>query len=71
MTEGARLMRQLSRPRKPRDGEDPAGIYWHDDREKLETLTPIAGTTLRSSANYSTGCRRWPIRNRRSGFSMQ
>ena len=36
--EGARLMRQMSRPRKPRTDEDPAGIYWHDDPEKLERL---------------------------------
>jgi DNA polymerase len=35
---GARQMRQMSRPRKPRPGEDPAGIYWHDDPEKLEQL---------------------------------
>ena len=36
--QGARLMRQMSRPRKLRAGEDPAGIYWHDDPEKLERL---------------------------------
>ena len=36
--QGARLMRQLARPRKPRDGEDPTGVYWHDDPEKLERL---------------------------------
>jgi DNA polymerase len=35
---GARLMRLMSRPRKPRAGEDPVGIYWHDDPEKLERL---------------------------------
>jgi DNA polymerase bacteriophage-type len=28
---GARLMRRMSRPRKPRRGEDPSGIYWDDD----------------------------------------
>jgi DNA polymerase len=36
--QGARLMRMLARPRKPRTGEDPAGIYWHGDSEKLERL---------------------------------
>ena len=36
--QGARLMRLMSRPRKPRAGEDPNGIYWHDDPEKLERL---------------------------------
>ena len=36
--QGARLMRQLARPRKPRENEDPTGIYWTDDPEKLERL---------------------------------
>ena len=36
--EGTRLMRQLSRPRKPRKDEDPASVYWHDDPERLERL---------------------------------
>ena len=36
--QGARLMRLLAQPRKPRDEEDPSGIYWHDDPEKLERL---------------------------------
>ena len=37
--DGARLMQQMARPRKPRAGEDPNGIYWHDDDpEKLERL---------------------------------
>jgi DNA polymerase len=35
---GARLMRLMSRPRKPHAGEDPTGLYWHDDPEKLEQL---------------------------------
>jgi DNA polymerase len=34
----SRLMQQMARPRRPRAGEDPAGIYWHDDPEKLEQL---------------------------------
>jgi DNA polymerase len=36
--EGARLMREMSKPRKPRPGEDPAGIYWVDDPAKLKRL---------------------------------
>jgi hypothetical protein len=36
--QGSRLMQQMARPRKPRAGEDPNGIYWHDDPEKLEGL---------------------------------
>jgi DNA polymerase len=37
--EGARLMRIMAKPRKPRAGEDPnAGPYWHDEPEKIEKL---------------------------------
>jgi DNA polymerase len=36
--EGHRLMLQMSRPRKPRPGEDPASTYWIDDPEKLRRL---------------------------------
>jgi DNA polymerase len=32
--EGQRLMKQMARPRKPRPGEDPNGVYWHDEPEK-------------------------------------
>jgi DNA polymerase len=35
---GARLMREMSRPRAARDNEDPAGIYWVDDPEKIKRL---------------------------------
>src|SRR5262249_659870 len=36
--EGHLNMLAMSRPRKPRKGEDPKGIYWHDDPERLERL---------------------------------
>jgi DNA polymerase len=36
--EGARLMRQMARPRKTRPGEDPAKIYWLDDPARLTRL---------------------------------
>src|SRR5262249_11039351 len=32
--EGHRLMLHMSKPRRPRKGEDPNGIYWHDDMER-------------------------------------
>jgi DNA polymerase bacteriophage-type len=35
---GERLMHQMSKPRKPRKSEDPAGIYWFDDQERLDRL---------------------------------
>ena len=35
---GERLMHQMSKPRRARQGEDPAGIYWFDDEERLHRL---------------------------------
>jgi DNA polymerase len=35
---GARLMQQMSRPRKARKDEDPSGIYYFDDQERLDRL---------------------------------
>jgi DNA polymerase len=35
---GERLMHQMSKPRKPRKGEDPKGIYYFDDPERLDRL---------------------------------
>ena len=35
---GERLMHQMSKPRKPRKDEDPAGIYWFEDQERLDRL---------------------------------
>ena len=36
--EGQRLMRKMARPRKPRAGEDPNGLYWHDEPENQTRL---------------------------------
>ena len=36
--EGYRIMMQLSRPRRPRKGEDPNGLYWVEDPKKHERL---------------------------------
>jgi DNA polymerase family A/CHC2 zinc finger/Toprim domain len=36
--EGYRLMRRMSRPRRPRKGEDPNGIYWVDGPELRKRL---------------------------------
>jgi DNA polymerase bacteriophage-type len=35
---GERLMHQMSKPRRPRQGEDPAGVYWFEDPERLQRL---------------------------------
>jgi DNA polymerase bacteriophage-type len=37
-TDGARVMREMAKPRKPRPGEDPRDTYWVDDPEKLRRL---------------------------------
>jgi hypothetical protein len=36
--QGKAAMKKLARPRKPRPGEDPTKIYWHDDPELIATL---------------------------------
>ena len=36
--DGAKVMREMSRPRRARPDEDPRGIYWIDDPEKLRRL---------------------------------
>jgi DNA polymerase len=35
---GQRIMLKMARPRRPRAGEDPAGIYWFDDPERRAQL---------------------------------
>ena len=35
---GARLMKQMAKPRKPLKGENPNGIYWVDDSDKRKQL---------------------------------
>ena len=36
---GERLMHQMSKPRHARKDENPAGIYWFEDRERLDRLS--------------------------------
>jgi DNA polymerase len=35
---GQRLMQMISKPRRPRKDEDPGGLYWFDDEERLQRL---------------------------------
>ena len=35
---GSRLMHAMSKPRRARQGEDPAGTFWFDDPERLSRL---------------------------------
>jgi DNA polymerase bacteriophage-type len=36
--EGAALMLRMCKPRKPRRGEDPKGVYWFEDDERMARL---------------------------------
>jgi DNA polymerase len=45
---GARLMKEMARPRKPRAGENPNGIYWVDDATKLERLFEYCRQDIRT-----------------------
>lgn len=36
--EGSGLMQRMAKPRKPRKGEDPDGIYWWDDNDRRTRL---------------------------------
>lgn len=35
---GRRTMLQVTKPRKPKKGEDPNAVLWHDDKERLERV---------------------------------
>lgn len=35
---GKRTMLQMTKPRKPRKGEDPDEVHWHEDDERMERL---------------------------------
>jgi CHC2 zinc finger/Toprim domain len=45
---GRRNMLAMSRPRRPRAGEDPAGIYWLDDAERPAQLYAYAAQDVRT-----------------------
>ncbi len=55
---GERLMHQMSRPRKPRQDEDPKGTYYFDDPERLQRLGGYCAQDLESSAKLTIGCLR-------------
>ena len=47
---GERLMHQMSKPRKPRQGEDPAGCYWFDDDDRLAAALRLLPARRRGRA---------------------
>ncbi len=44
--EGHRVMLQVSKPRKPRKGEDPNGVYWFDDEDRIKRLIQYCATDV-------------------------
>lgn len=47
--EGHDLMMRMCKPRRPRKGEDPDGIYWFDDDERMARLAAYCAGTWRSN----------------------
>src|SRR5262249_25515556 len=40
---GERLMHQISKPRRPQKDENPDGVFWFDDRDRLDRLYSYCG----------------------------
>jgi len=45
---GRRLMKLMARARKPRAGEDPNGVYWHDEPERIQRLCEYCKQDVRA-----------------------
>jgi len=45
---GKRLMTLMAKPRKPRAGEGPNGVYWHDEPEKVQRLCEYCKQDVRA-----------------------
>lgn len=52
--EGRRLMLQMSKPRRPRKGEDPDGLFWHEEPEKIERLHVYCDSDTATEAEAET-----------------
>lgn len=48
--EGHALMMRMAKPRKPRKGEDPNGVYWWDEEEKIQRLIQYCVQDVRVEA---------------------
>jgi DNA polymerase bacteriophage-type len=44
---GEKLMHQMSKPRRPRKDEDPQGIFWFEDPERIERLISYCAEDVR------------------------
>lgn len=43
---GARVMKQMAKPRRPRKGENPTGLLWWDDEQRRQTLYAYCKTDV-------------------------
>jgi hypothetical protein len=56
----AEVMLRMMKPRKPRQGEDPAGIYWNDDPNDFRALCEYCkGDVACELALYQWICHHW------------
>ena len=63
-------MHQMTKPRKPRKGEDPDGVYWHEDgRSKCSASAITIAQDVEVEREADDPFRRCRIRNRRCGCS--
>lgn len=56
--EGNKLAKQMCRPRKARKGEDPEGVYWWDDTERLGRLFEYCKQDVRTERAVARVLRR-------------
>ena len=64
---GERLMHQTSKPRRAHKDEDPDGVYWFEDRERLDRLYAYCRQDVEVEASSMGDWRRYHQRSRRCG----
>jgi DNA polymerase len=64
--EGGKLMQQMCRPRKPRKGEDRAGVFWWDDEDpdKLIRLGEYCAQDVRTERAITRRLKPMPVTER-------
>lgn len=61
---GHRLMLQMCKPRRPRKGEDPDGLYWHEDADRLNRLYKYCLQDVETERDIAKRLRRLSDRER-------
>jgi DNA polymerase len=69
--EGRRLMLQMARPRRPRKGEDPNQVYWHDDGERRSRLADYCRRDVEVERELYRRLPHYRRKSRRCGFSTR